>query len=103
MMATHCYSFKNYQGVKDVVVHVTDVNDNAPVFSPSHVTASVTEGPGTRGKVVIQVNATDVDEENNQLITYTIIDGNLGDAFKIDSSKVKNLLPRALLSLWYYF
>ena len=43
-----------------VIVHVSDANDNAPVFSPSEYSGSVGED-GLAGEVVADVNATDVD------------------------------------------
>ncbi|XP_078366665.1 protocadherin Fat 4-like [Oculina patagonica] len=74
----------NRQGRKEVVVHVTDINDNAPEFTPASMTVILTEGNSTAGIHVIQVNATDKDEGDNMLITYSISGGNLGDAFQID-------------------
>lgn len=77
------------QGRKGVTVHVTDLNDKAPEFSPPAVNVSLTEGNSTAGQHVIRVNATDKDEGNNRLITYSIIEGNLGDVFQIDDNTVR--------------
>ena len=68
---------------------MTDINDNAPEFTPSTMAITLTEGNSTTGIHVIQVNATDKDEGNNKLITYTISGGNLGDAFHIDGDTVR--------------
>ena len=38
---------------------------------------------------MIQVNATDKDEGDNKLITYSISGGNLGDVFQIDGDTVR--------------
>ena len=68
---------------------MTDINDNAPEFSPSTMTVTLTEGNFTAGIHVIQVNASDKDEGNNKLITYSISAGNLGDVFQIDGDTVR--------------
>lgn len=68
---------------------MTDLNDNAPEFSPPLVTAILTEGNSTTNKFVIRVNATDKDEGDNKLITYSITGGNLGDVFQIDRDTVR--------------
>eukprot|EP00051_Salpingoeca_urceolata_P025110 m.445779 g.445779 ORF g.445779 m.445779 type:complete len:6907 (-) comp20305_c8_seq21:164-20884(-) len=53
-----------------VIVTVSDVNDNAPVFDPASYTATITEG-NAAGLVVADVNATDQDEGVNQEIVYS--------------------------------
>lgn len=68
---------------------MTDVNDNAPEFTPPTMAVTLTEGNFTAGILVIQVNATDKDEGNNKLITYSISGGNLGDVFQIDGDTVR--------------
>ena len=68
---------------------MTDINDNAPEFMPPTVTVTLTEGNSTTGMHVIQVNATDKDEGDNKLITYSISGGNLGDVFQIDGDTVR--------------
>lgn len=51
-------------------VIVTDVNDNAPVFSkPSYVTCVLAKDV-KKGGLVLTVSATDQDAENNSLIAY---------------------------------
>lgn len=79
----------NLQGRKEVTVHVTDINDNAPEFTPPTMTVTLTEGNLTAGIHVIQVNATDKDDGNNKLITYSISGGNLGDVFRINGGTVR--------------
>jgi len=76
------------QGFKDVYVRVLDQNDNAPVFNPTSYTVIYTEGPGTNGMIIADVNATDSDEGTNQNLEYSFVSGNLGDAFSIDSKTV---------------
>ena len=68
---------------------MTDVNDNAPEFTPPSMVVTLTEGNFTAGIHVIQVNATDKDEGDNKLITYSISRGNLGDLFQIDGDTVR--------------
>ncbi|KAI5625920.1 protocadherin Fat 3-like [Silurus asotus] len=87
-----------------VVVTVTDVNDNPPIFSKQRYEASVFEN-ATGGTHLIVVNATDKDEGPNAEVSYHIakqeppsspaafsIDATLGIisvAQKLDYSKVK--------------
>ena len=68
---------------------MTDINDNAPEFTPPTMNVTQTEGNSTTGIHVIQVNATDKDDGDNKLITYTISGGNLGDVFQIDGDTVR--------------
>ena len=82
-------TFFNQQGRKEVTVHVTDINDNVPEFTPPTMTVILTEGNSTAGIHVIQVNATDKDDGDNKLITYSISGGNLGDVFQIDGDTVR--------------
>lgn len=53
------------------------------------MTVTLTEGNFTAGMYVIQVNATDKDDGDNKLITYSISGGNLGDVFQIDGDTVR--------------
>ncbi|XP_067054992.1 protocadherin Fat 4-like [Acropora muricata] len=76
----------NKQGRKDVTVHVTDLNDEAPLFNPLEVNVTLTEGNFTTGIHVVTVNATDKDEGDNKRISYSIINGNLGNVFQINNS-----------------
>ncbi|XP_075337482.1 protocadherin alpha-13-like isoform X21 [Odontesthes bonariensis] len=74
-------------GMTDIRIAVLDVNDNSPVFTQDLYSATLSENaaPGT---LVIQVNATDLDEGSNSEIVYSFggeIDVNLQKAFAIDS------------------
>ncbi|XP_068723113.1 protocadherin Fat 4-like isoform X1 [Montipora capricornis] len=82
----------NRQGRKDVIVQVTDLNDEVPRFNPPVVNVSLTEGNLTTDIHVTTVNATDKDEGDNKRITYSIINGNLGDVFQIDENAVLVLI-----------
>ncbi|XP_077426879.1 protocadherin-23 isoform X2 [Vanacampus margaritifer] len=67
----------------DVLVTVSDCNDNAPVFASAefHVLVSENSHPGTS---LVQVNATDPDAGVNGLLRYDIISGNSGGRLKLD-------------------
>ncbi|KAJ8676739.1 hypothetical protein QAD02_012526 [Eretmocerus hayati] len=66
-----------------VLVHLTDINDNAPVFAQSQYHASVLEGK-TKGDFVAKVSASDLDQGANSRLMYHIVDGNPDNAFTID-------------------
>ncbi|XP_045480676.1 protein dachsous isoform X2 [Harmonia axyridis] len=67
----------------DIVVNLTDQNDNAPRFSQELYTASVWE-ENNKGTFVLQVVALDDDGGQNSRIRYHIVDGNRDNAFKIE-------------------
>ncbi|KAM8841936.1 protocadherin Fat 1a isoform 9-T12 [Synchiropus picturatus] len=54
-----------------VIIHVTDVNNNAPEFQQTSYKASVDENSPV-GTSVITVQATDLDRGENGYVTYTI-------------------------------
>nr|XP_060630190.1 protocadherin gamma-B5-like isoform X5 [Anolis sagrei ordinatus] len=60
-------------GTLNIRVNVTDVNDNAPVFSQAIYKASLKENAPI-GMSVLQVKASDSDEGSNAEITYTFSD-----------------------------
>ncbi|XP_039976517.1 protocadherin alpha-3-like [Xiphias gladius] len=73
-------------GTIEILIEVLDVNDNSPVFSKDVYSAILNENaaPGT---LVIQVNATDLDESTNSQIVYSFgkeVDVNLQKIFNID-------------------
>lgn len=47
------------------------------------------EGPGSEGKFIIAVKATDSDAGVNKEIVYSIKEGNVGETFKIDNNTVR--------------
>ncbi|KAK9891679.1 hypothetical protein WA026_015647 [Henosepilachna vigintioctopunctata] len=67
----------------EVIINLTDQNDNAPKFSQQLYTASVWE-ENNKGTFVLQVVAFDSDEAQNSRIRYHIVDGNHDNAFKIE-------------------
>ena len=54
-----------------VTVHVSDINDNAPVFEQIPYKASISASHSVR-QYVVQVSATDKDEGPNGQITYSL-------------------------------
>nr|XP_024659935.1 protocadherin-1 isoform X2 [Maylandia zebra] len=66
-------------------VQVTDINDNAPNFSPSTVEVDFAEG-NQPGDKVLDIVATDADSGTNAELFYTITDSTAKRLFKINSS-----------------
>jgi large repetitive protein len=78
-----------------VTINVTDVNDIAPIFKAAGPT-SVSEATKV-GETVITVVATDGDlSPAFKALTYSIKDGNTGDAFAIDKTTGAITLAKAL-------
>lgn len=70
-------------GYADVWVHLSDQNDNSPVFAQKEYIATVAEG-NSKGAFVIKVTATDLDDNENSRLSYHLVDGNHDNAFVID-------------------
>ncbi|XP_076595621.1 protocadherin Fat 2 [Chaetodon auriga] len=70
--------------ITTVIVNVTDVNDNAPVFGRGDYTAEISEDL-TPGRPVMKVTATDQDGPINNLLRYSIVSGDPLQQFSIDS------------------
>ncbi|XP_076020959.1 protocadherin alpha-3-like [Genypterus blacodes] len=74
-------------GTLQLTVNVLDVNDNTPTFSKSLYKVSVKEN-APPGRVVIDLNATDLDEGMNGKLLYSFIkqgNNNPSDIFDINS------------------
>ncbi len=73
------------QASKDIVIHIMDINDNAPAFAQTTYYADIQEVVPA-GTSVIQLTASDPDSANNSLITYEILDtpDTHSDWFQID-------------------
>uniref|UniRef100_A0A8C4NQV8 FAT atypical cadherin 3a n=1 Tax=Dicentrarchus labrax TaxID=13489 RepID=A0A8C4NQV8_DICLA len=69
--------------ITTVNINLTDVNDNAPMFSCDLYTAVLSED-ATIGESVVQVVAEDADSQLNGAILYSIISGDRGNQFFID-------------------
>ncbi|KAM3624275.1 uncharacterized protein V6R79_021361 [Siganus canaliculatus] len=78
-----------------VNINLTDVNDNRPLFSQNVYTAVVSED-AELGKAVLAVIAEDLDGPSNSLVRYSIVDGNQGSPFTIDSARGELRVARQL-------
>lgn len=67
-----------------VLVLISDINDNDPVFDENFYTAIVVENVDI-GTPVKNVTATDADSGDNGRVWYEIISGNINNTFKIDN------------------
>ncbi|XP_050541407.1 protein dachsous [Daktulosphaira vitifoliae] len=70
-------------GYTDIWIHLSDINDNSPIFTQKEYIASVSEG-NSKGTFVIKVSAIDLDESQNSKLSYHLVDGNHDNAFVID-------------------
>uniref|UniRef100_A0A8C4QLN7 Cadherin domain-containing protein n=1 Tax=Eptatretus burgeri TaxID=7764 RepID=A0A8C4QLN7_EPTBU len=66
-----------------VIVTVSDVNDNPPVFHADEFDIFIEENSPV-GSVVAKVTAVDPDEGRNAIINYQIVEGNIPEAFQMD-------------------
>ena len=80
-----------------VEITVTDINDNAPIFSPSAYFKTIGENAGV-GTEVGTVTATDADEPGNpnSMIVYNITGGNEMNSFTISPSNGSITVASAL-------
>ncbi|XP_029297688.1 protocadherin alpha-3-like [Cottoperca gobio] len=75
-------------GAIEIIVDLLDINDNSPVFAKEFYSATLEENVPV-GTVVIQVNATDLDQAANSEIIYSFgneVDSKLLDVFSIDAN-----------------
>lgn len=68
-------------------IEIADKNDHPPHFQQDEYIADKLPEDANINSLVIEVTAVDNDAASQ--ITYTIVDGNIGDAFKIESSTGK--------------
>ncbi|XP_054868346.1 protocadherin Fat 3a isoform X5 [Amphiprion ocellaris] len=69
--------------ITTVNINLTDVNDNIPMFSCDLYSAVVSED-ATIGESVVQLQAEDVDSQQNGAILYSIVSGDRDNQFFID-------------------
>lgn len=72
------------QGQQVFRIEIADKNDHPPLFQKGEYVADELPEDANLNSVVIEVSANDKDTASQ--ITYTIVSGNIGDAFKIESS-----------------
>ncbi|XP_011637579.1 protein dachsous [Pogonomyrmex barbatus] len=65
-----------------VIIRISDINDNPPIFTQMQYSAIVLEG-NTKGDFVVKLSASDADQGLNSRILYHIVDGNPDNAFTI--------------------
>lgn len=68
-----------------LVINVSDLNDNPPIFSQDSYFVSIPENE-TIGLSVLQVVAADMDSGTNAVVTYQILAGNQEGTFAIDNN-----------------
>ncbi|XP_037636152.1 protocadherin Fat 2 [Sebastes umbrosus] len=68
--------------ITTVIINVTDLNDNAPVFGRGDYSAEISEDL-TPGGLVMKVTATDQDGPVNNLLRYSIVSGDRLQQFSI--------------------
>lgn len=66
-----------------LLIAVTDVNDNSPVFHPASYSDSLSENTAT-GTTVLSLTSSDQDSGVNGDITYSILSGNVGNVFRVE-------------------
>lgn len=71
-------------GYTSVLVELLDRNDNKPRFTQDEYISAVWEG-NSKGTFVVQVSATDDDTGANAQVVYSIVEGNLDNAFVIET------------------
>ncbi|KAI1893987.1 hypothetical protein AGOR_G00129330 [Albula goreensis] len=89
--------------VTTVNINLTDVNDNAPMFSRDVYTSIISED-ATIGESVVQLTAEDLDSQVNRQILYSIVSGDRENQFFIDPitglMKVNKELDRETVSTY---
>ena len=68
-----------------VMIGLTDVNDNSPVFSQELYSVSVAEESSV-GLSVLKLEGSDRDQGINQQFNFTILSGNIPDTFSLSPS-----------------
>lgn len=87
-----------------VVVFITDVNDNKPVFKDCGMYYPKVEEGAPNGSTVIKVQATDEDKGVNGQVKYSIVQqpNQKGTKFTVDE-ETGQVLTNKVLSLLFYF
>uniref|UniRef100_A0A8C3FEP6 Neural-cadherin n=1 Tax=Chrysemys picta bellii TaxID=8478 RepID=A0A8C3FEP6_CHRPI len=74
-------------GTGTATILVSDINDHAPVFTRKMYTAFVSENASINTEITM-VSATDRDEGENAVVTFSILDGNDDRKFSIETDKI---------------
>ena len=93
--AVHAWNGVDFSSTANVLVTVSDQNDNPPIFLNKTYSGSIDEGSG-RGSEIFDhqnkplfVKAIDSDSGENSKITYTIVERSAKRYFEIDASSGK--------------
>ncbi len=78
-----------------LAVLVADVNDNPPIFTQQQYSESLQESLSV-GSVVLTVRAFDEDSGTNAVVSYSIVAGNINQAFQIDNTTGEITLANSL-------
>ncbi|XP_056106333.1 protocadherin Fat 2 [Rhinichthys klamathensis goyatoka] len=81
--------------IATVIINITDVNDNPPVFNSSSYRTVIAEDISP-GDMVLQVSAVDLDGPPNNFIIYSIVNGDPKQQFSIDP-RTGHLTVRSML------
>ena len=76
-------------------ITILDDNDNAPQFVQSQHSFDIKEDEHLE-YLIVQLSATDADLGINATVVYSIVDGNIGSMFRIDSDSGKLFLTGSL-------
>lgn len=76
-------SHKHNQGQQVFRIDIADKNDHPPVFNQKTYEAENIPEDANNHRLVAQVKANDTDDAST--LTYSILDGNIDDAFEIDA------------------
>ncbi|XP_027133872.1 protocadherin alpha-7 isoform X6 [Larimichthys crocea] len=84
-------------GTMQILIDVLDMNDNAPVFTKDVYSAEINENSPI-GTMVIQVNATDMDDGLNGDVSYSFgnVNSKVRELFDVDSSTGKIIVKGQL-------
>ncbi|XP_043112794.1 protocadherin Fat 1 [Puntigrus tetrazona] len=82
--ALDCGAFQLSAEVQ-VIIHVTDLNDNPPVFAQQLYNATISK-ISSAGQLVTCAKAYDVDSHGTSQLEYAILSGNDNNIFAIDTS-----------------
>jgi hypothetical protein len=103
LLELSCVDSGGLSGTTTVTVHITDRNDNCPVFTESHYTIEVNSSMPMDVQL-LTLNATDADSDQNGAVSYSVL-GKIrsvcnSDSFSLSGSRICDLLVAKSVS--YY-
>lgn len=94
----YCTGFPQQISIAIINITVIDGNDNAPVFFGAPYSAELAEGTIGARRLILNVNASDVDSGINGVVMYSLAGGGSAGNFEIDSVTVSSLLQMATVN-----